>query len=134
MPKDKNIKCDCLQPTCEYCGQGREIELEMFKPKITRVIIDGDIDPILLYDKLEEMSIPFIKTTIQYISFKEYMDAVYERNKFETPEDPFGNFGYPEQFLKDSIYEIHDYYEGGLSPYKVLTFLGCDSYKNWKNE
>jgi hypothetical protein len=33
IPHNENVKCDCLQPHCPYCGKGREFGT-VFDPRL----------------------------------------------------------------------------------------------------
>ena len=87
--------------------------------KKTRIVLECDIDEIEIYDRFKDVN--FIDIHIMYCSFKEFMDEVHLRNKFQSDQDPY--FGYEESYINDRIFEIHDYWEAGMSPYKALTFI-----------
>jgi hypothetical protein len=89
--------------------------------KTTRIIIESDVDEIDMYDKFKELGVNFIDIHVMYCSFKEFMDEVHIRNTFKSDRDTY--FGYHESFINSRIFEIHDYWEAGMSPYKALTFL-----------
>jgi len=89
--------------------------------KTTTVIINGEVDEIQIYDKLCEIGIKFVDICVMCYTFKEFIDEVHIRNKFKSDEDPY--FGYEESFINSRIFELHDYWESGMSPYKALTFL-----------
>ena len=87
----------------------------------TKIFIKDTIDEMALIEKLKELDINFIDVNIQYSSFKEYMDDIFERNLFKSDTDTY--FGFLEQTIKNNIYYFHDCWEIGLSSYKALTFF-----------
>lgn len=61
--------------------------------------------------------------TLQLSSFREYMEAVQQRNRETEADGHMVIFTYDAAELNAHYLYFHDCWEQGLSPHKALTFL-----------